>query len=396
MTAPAASDLAISDPQSLTYAALLLQNLPKLGPATYWRLIERFDSPAIILAQAAAQLSEFLGEEARSLLADYQSRGPCSELGVKVAADVDYLQQESIEVLHPQHPAYPDLLRETHRAPFVLYARGNLECLATPQIAIVGSRNPSPGGHHNAKSFARYLCKAGFTVTSGLALGVDGAAHEGALAVDGKTVAVLGTGIDRVYPARHRDLAQRIVDKGGLLLTEFPLKTRPTAGNFPQRNRIISGMSLGVLVVEAALKSGSLITARCAMEQNREVFAIPGSIHNPLSRGCHGLIREGATLVETAADMVGELQGLLSFKAEAVSGEPACQSQEIPPGVCLEPLEKTVFLGLGFDPVPIDQLLDLLLEQQAWDVGQLMAQLTSLEIKGLIVQSPQGYQRREA
>lgn len=209
-------------------------------------------------------------------------------------------------VLQPDDAHWPPLLAETAGAPPLLFARGDIACLARPQVAIVGSRHASAYGLGLARAFARDLAAAGFVITSGLALGIDAAAHEGALAGGGRTIAVLGCGLDRCYPLRHRELAARIAGQG-CLLGELPCGTAPLPAFFPQRNRIISGLSLGVLVVEAAPDSGSLITARMALEQGREVFAIPGSIRSPLSRGCHQLLRDGATLVETSAELVDAL-----------------------------------------------------------------------------------------
>ncbi len=205
---------------------------------------------------------------------------------------------------------YPTLLREIDDAPPMLFIQGDPTILNLPQIAIVGSRNPSASGRQTATDFAHFLASAGLAITSGLADGIDGAAHQGALETKNSTLAVTGTGLDRVYPAKHRELAHRIAEQGALI-SELPPGTPPIPANFPRRNRIISGLSLGTLVVEAAQKSGSLITARLATEQGREVFAIPGSIHNPLARGCHALIRQGAKLVETAGDILEELAPLL-------------------------------------------------------------------------------------
>lgn len=386
-----------------SFAAMLLQRLPNFGPAAYWQFMERFESPQALLDQPPHHLSHWLEEAACLALGDYQRRGTASELGRLVTQDLEWLNKQGIAVLHPQHPAYPSVLKETHRAPFVLYARGNLECLQTPQIAVVGSRSPSPAGRDNAHQFSAYLAGRGFTITSGLALGVDGAAHQGALDGGGKTVAVLGTGIDSVYPVRHRALAQRIVAEGGVLLSEFPLRTIANPSNFPQRNRIISGLSLGVLVVEAAPKSGSLITARYALQQNREVFAIPGSIHNPLSRGCHRLIREGAILVETADDMVEELRGLLAFKAEEVQSDLFGASSTVEEGADIpveegadtpvDTNERRILENLGYDPVTIDCLVERMRGYEGFNVGYLTAQLMNMEIKGLVEQTAQGFQR---
>jgi len=417
---PAAVDAAV-------FYAMLLQQLPQFGPTSYWQALSHFGSVANFLSQPVAALAPLLDPAASELLKNYQQRGENSDLARRVIKDLHWLQGEGVEILHPDHPAYPPLLRQAHRAPFVLYAQGNLECLHTPQIAVVGSRNPSSAGRENAHQFSAYLAGGGFTITSGLALGIDGAAHKGALDGGGRTIAVMGTSIDRLYPARHRKLAQRILAQGGLLVSEFPLGIKPNPVNFPQRNRIISGLSLGVLVVEAAPKSGSLITARFAMQQNREVFAIPGSIHNPLSRGCHSLIREGATLVETAADMLPELQGMLALMAqqstwtapepnlqrqeELFNGLPSPQPQRNPhrSGKCLdntalsavvdppvnlnaldqEQAEALVLQCLGYDAATVDMLVARL----GGDAGTLSALLITLEIKGLVEQTPLGYQR---
>jgi DNA processing protein len=229
-------------------------------------------------------------------------------------------------------------------------------------------------------------------------LGVDAAAHRGALSAGGKTLAVMGTGIDLIYPSRHRQLAQQIIDSGGALISEFPLGTSSHAANFPQRNRIISGLSAGTLVVEAAVQSGSLITAAYALQHNREVFAIPGSIHNPLARGCHQLIRQGATLVETAQDILDQLDGMLSFKTQEVKAQkrksPKNHSIDNKPAQAelildLSPEEQNLIEAIGYDPV----VLDLLVERTGIAVGDLAAQLIALEIKGAVQQTADGYQR---
>lgn len=228
-------------------------------------------------------------------------------------------------LLTPDHPAWPPRLAALHDPPPVLYVRGDPEVLSLPALAIVGSRTPTGAGADTAHEFARHLAAAGLTIVSGLALGIDAAAHEGALAAGGLTVAIAGTGLDRVYPARHADLARRITAEGALA-AELPIGTRVTREAFPQRNRIVTGLSLGTLVVEAAVQSGSLISARHALEQGTDVFAIPGSIHNPLARGCHRLIRQGAKLVETADDVLEELGPLIAaapaWASGASGGEP--------------------------------------------------------------------------
>jgi DNA processing protein len=230
---------------------------------------------------------------------------------------LDWLNHERHYLITRDDPLFPPLLRRIPDPPAALFAIGDPGCLVHPQLAIVGSRNATPGGIDHARSFAATLSRAGFVITSGLAAGVDGAAHQGCLDAGGRTIAVAGTGLDQVYPARHRKLAHAIADHG-LLLSLFPPGTGPLAGNFPARNRIISGMSLGTLVIEAGVRSGSLITARLANEQGRDVFAVPGSVHNPQARGCHRLIREGAKLVETAEEVAEELGPLARQLAEDI------------------------------------------------------------------------------
>jgi DNA processing protein len=294
--------------------------------------------------------------------------------------DLEWLHAAARRHLLPlTHPRFPARLREIPDPPLALFAAGDLDLLDSPQVAIVGSRNPSPGGRRSAHDFARYLASAGLVITSGLAEGIDGAAHEGALAGDGMTLAVAGTGPDRVYPAVNRDLAHRIVGSG-LLVTEFPPGTGPRPGHFPRRNRIISALSLGVLVVEAAERSGSLITARLANEYGREVFAIPGSIHNPLARGCHRLIRQGAKLVEAAADILEELGPLLT-PATAVPRPPEGTT---PPA--LDSDYRALVDVMGYDPVG----MDVLAARSGLTPAALSSMLLILELKGYVSAFPGG------
>jgi DNA processing protein len=271
---------------------------------------------------------------------------------------------------------YPQALLELGYAPPVLFFVGRRELLNRPALAIVGSRNATAQGLDNARNFASALADAGLTIVSGLALGVDAAAHEGALQGAGSTLAVVGTGLDRVYPARHRELAHRIAEQGGLI-SEFPPGTPPREKNFPRRNRLISGLAQGVLVVEAALQSGSLITARYAGEQGREVFAIPGSIHSPLAKGCHKLIREGAKLVETAHDILEEL-GMAGGGARLQSavGEPISES--------------ALLAALADDPADIDTLA----ARTGLAVYDVTAELTELELAGIVASLPGGRWQR--
>ena len=265
----------------------------------------------------------------------------------------------------------------------LLFGHGDPGLLCSPQLAIVGSRNPSVSGRQTAGEFAAHLAAVGITISSGLASGIDGAAHLGALRADGFTLAVAATGLDRVYPADHRDLAHRIAEQG-VLVSEFPPGTPPRRDHFPRRNRIIAGLALGTLVVEAAVRSGSLITARLAAEQGREVFAIPGSIHNPLARGCHRLIRQGAKLVETAQDVLEELAPLLGTRSSAAS-----LSDDEPPQLRLQTLDpeyRQLLASLGHDPLPADQLI----ERSGLTAEAVSSMLLLLELEGYVSSAPGG------
>ena len=273
--------------------------------------------------------------------------------------------------------SYPSELLQTQDPPVLLYVHGRLEALHQPlRLAIVGSRNPTPQGALNARLFAHALGQAGACVVSGLALGVDGAAHEGALEAGAMTIAVVGTGLDRVYPSRHRDLAHRIAAQGALV-SEYPLGTPPLSPNFPKRNRIIAGLSQGTLVVEAALQSGSLITARQAAEQGREVFAIPGSIHSPQARGCHALIRQGAKLVESAQDILEELRVPDPFKTQQPNATAPAAADDL-------------LSVMGFDPVSLDALQ----ARCGLDTATLQAKLLELELDGHVGRLPGGLLQR--
>ena len=284
--------------------------------------------------------------------------------------DLSWLAQENNLAITINDPDYPSQLKEIADPPPILFVRGNPELLPLPQIAIVGSRNPSSLGEETAFNFAKTLCRHGFVITSGLALGIDAASHRGALNANGNTVAVAGTGLDRVYPARHKELATEIVNNG-VMISEFPPGTTAKANHFPRRNRIISGLCQGLLVVEAAKQSGSLITARMALEQNREVFAIPGSIHNPLARGCNALIREGAKLVETTQDILEELNQyyqednkLLPYTMESM----------------LDLEQQTLLNRVMFSPTSIDNLV----ENTGESVEAISSMLLILELQGYL------------
>ncbi|EGV50724.1 DNA-processing protein DprA [Candidatus Endoriftia persephone] len=328
-----------------TVAWLRVSLAPGVGPRTFLKLLEQFDSPAAILHADTPALRQCgLGEAAISALK--QADSPL------LNACLEWASITGNQLLTLDQPAYPPLLKAIHDPPPLLFVTGNPELLSTPQLAIVGSRNPTPGGIRNAESFAEFLAACGITITSGLAIGIDGAAHRGALR-SGATLAVCGTGLDRVYPARHRQLARQIAEQG-VLVSEFPPGTAALPQNFPRRNRIISGLSAGTLVVEAAPKSGSLITARTALEQGREVFAIPGSIHNPQARGCHALIKQGAKLVETAQDCVDELAPLLGLSAEPPAGQEAIANSH---HWQLDDDYHSLLEAMGYDPTSPDELI---------------------------------------
>ena len=272
---------------------------------------------------------------------------------------------------------YPPQLREIASPPPVLFALGDPAALGTLQIAIVGSRNPTPGGQRAASEFGAALAACGLTITSGLAIGIDAASHRGAIARGGKTVAVVGTGLDRVYPRRHEALMAEVAG-AGVVVSEFPIGTPPLPANFPRRNRIISGLSAGTLVVEASLRSGSLITAKAALEQGREVFAIPGSIHNPMSRGCHALIKDGAKLVEAVPDILEELPGF----AVASAGSPRRAPRADPPDPAAERLLKYV----AWEPTSVDTLVTA----SGMTADEVAYLLLDLELKGYVASTPTG------
>ncbi len=305
------------------------------------------------------------------------------------ASDLAICRQHALQLLAAGEPGYPDALLDIDSAPPLLYVRGQVAALSLPQIAIVGSRNPTGAGRASAREFAEHFARTGLTITSGLALGIDSAAHEGALAADATTIAVCATGLDSVYPESNKRLADRIVANGALV-SEFPPGTPPRPGNFPQRNRLISGLSLGVLVVEAARRSGSLITARCAGEQGREVFAIPGSIHSPQSHGCHQLIRTGAKLVESAQDVLEELR--LPIQNQILTPPKSAATKPDSDLVAMDKDYEILLHALGFAPASLDQLV----VRTGLSPGPVAAMLLMLELQGEIEVAPGGRYRRLA
>ncbi len=368
---------------------LRLTLTPGIGSTAARRLLAAFGLPPDVFAQSPAALQQLVtGAQAEALL-----RAP-AELAALLDQTLEWLQGTedgaTRRILTLGDPGYPGSLLEMADPPLMLYLLGapafDLAQLGH-SIAMVGSRNPTPQGASNARAFGRAFGEAGIPVVSGLALGVDGAAHEGALDAPGDpgrpaTVAVVGTGLDRVYPARHRDLAHRIAARG-LIVSEFPLGTPPLNQNFPKRNRIIAGLTRGTLVVEAALQSGSLITARLATEQGKEVFAIPGSIHSPQSRGCHALIRQGAKLVETVQDVLEELR----LDGVTVSAAATSQSEDADATP-----EHALLRDMGYDPVSLDALC----ARTGFSAAELQAQLLELELAGSVARLPGGlFQRVE-
>lgn len=369
---------------------------PDLGPALARKLLAAVGLPQDIYALSTSALQKYLPAD----LARQLKAAASAQVQDTIAHTLDWLQDPRHHLLTLADPAYPPVLLDIHDPPLVLYANGNLNALQRPALAIVGARSATPAGTDNAQAFAKHLAAKGWCIVSGLALGIDTAAHEGALQAGnaGATIAVMGTGMDIVYPARNRLLAHKIAEHG-LLLSEFPLGTRALPWQFPKRNRIVAGLSKGVLVVEAARQSGSLITARMASEMGREVFAIPGSIHSPLSRGCHALIRQGAKLVESAQDISDEL-GLPSgsattLRAPVAAATPPSTTPAVPSHGPLSdtPGYAALMTALGHDPVDADTLQ----QRTDLDTGALQALLLQLELADHITQLPDGrYQRRQA
>ncbi|SDH26107.1 DNA processing protein [Pseudomonas flavescens] len=345
-------------------ARLRLHCLPELGPRRFRTLLSAFGSASAALSAPASAwrslgLPQACAEARRS-----------AQVRERARLSLDWLQAPAQHLLMWDDPRYPALLAEIPDAPPLLFVAGDPALLERPQLAMVGSRRASRPGLETARGFARSLARGGFVITSGLALGIDGAAHQGALDVGGHTVAVLGTGLQCLYPARHKRLARDIIDGGGALVSELPLDCPPQAGNFPRRNRLISGLSLGVLVVEASPSSGSLITARLAAEQGREVYAIPGSIHHPGARGCHQLIRDGATLVESIEHILEALRGW-----QVPHAERSAATETVP-----QPSAHPLLALLHAAPHSSEALAHC----SGWPLPEVLAALTELELDGRV------------
>ncbi|MET0542268.1 MAG: DNA-processing protein DprA [Variovorax sp.] len=374
---------------------LRLTLTPGIGNAAARKLLAAFGLPGDVFRQMAAALEQVVSGPLAAAL-----QHPPDALAALLEQTWLWLQGSddtgaARRIVTLGDAGYPAALLELSDPPLMLYTLGapafDLQQLGR-SVGVVGSRNPTPQGLLNARAFARALGEAGIVVVSGLALGVDGAAHEGALDAAGDrpllaTVALVGTGLDRVYPARHRDLARRIV-RQGMLISEFPIGTPPLNQNFPKRNRLIAGLSLGTLVVEAALKSGSLITAREASEQGKDVFAIPGSIHAPQSRGCHALIRQGAKLVESVQDILEELR--LPVEGGAGGGSAAMPADQAAGHGSAA--DNALLDALGHDPVSLDALG----ARTGWGAGALQARLLELELDGHVARLPGGLFQRIA
>lgn len=364
-------DLAASRARHVT-DWLRLEQASRVGRKAAGALLAAFGSPQAVFRAGYAALAAHVSPAQARALSDPMPAATAQ----LVEATLDWAERPGHRIVTLGDPDYPHLLANIPDPPLLLYIKGRAALLAAPALAIVGSRNASTQGKANAAGFAQVLADAGLTIVSGLALGIDAAAHEGALRGAGSTVAVVGTGIDGIYPASNTLLARRIAAEG-CVVSEYPLGMPPLPGNFPRRNRIISGLSAGVLVVEAAAGSGSLITVRLALDQGRDVFAMPGSIHSPLSKGCNKLIREGtAQLVETAADV------LLALRMSPLAG--ACAPPARSPDGCDDLLG-----ALGHDPVPLELLL-----AAGREAGQLSAQLLLLELAGLVERLPGGIVQR--
>jgi DNA processing protein len=393
------------DQQELPYW-LVLNRYAGIGPKHFQHLVQAFGKLSNLFNNQAPvlDLQHFLKKVgAKNLQPNWAA----------VEQDLAFLDKPHAHIICFNQVNYPILLKQISNPPPLLFVEGDAEVLAHAQLAMVGSRNPTPMGAEMAFQFARYLVSKRLVITSGLAIGVDGASHRGALAGQGKTIAVIGSGVDKIYPSVHIQLAKQIIEQGGALVSEFPMGTLPRKEFFPRRNRLISGLSMGVLVVEAALNSGSLITAKCAVDQGREVFAIPGSPHNTLARGCHQLIKEGAKLVEEAEDILQELLPLskyvhfnlnninnmntkesdnevsLKTKMNTEGALPLTQNKTLNFTGDNNPQEKQVLAQIGFECTSVDTII----ERSGLTAEEVSSMLLALELTDKILSVPGGYVR---
>lgn len=358
---------------------LALHTTPGIGPARFFNLVNHFGSARAVFENASTHLHNVgLPQDTLS-----QLKSPNWE---RVEKNLAWSHKPQHHILAFPHDHYPARLREISDPPAVLFVKGNPALLNGQQLAVVGSRNPSFYGKQAAKSFAANIAKQNIIVTSGLATGIDGISHEATLSVNRPTIAVTGSGQDRIYPYRHRHLAQRIVENGALV-SEFPLGTVPVAANFPRRNRIISGMSLGILIVEATLNSGSLLTARLANEQGRDVFAIPGSINNPLSQGCHKLIQEGAKLVENIDDVLEDLMPVCQIRKRKEQDAEPSGNNNVKSNT--DGQSEKILHIMEHEPVTVDDIS----ERTGFSAKTVTSLLLVLELQGKIVSSDGFYYR---
>jgi DNA processing protein len=364
--------------RSVSHYWLALKLIPRLAIHKKLTLVELFGVEHLFHpSQELSSLSLTQKQIAAIRAPDWQ----------RISHIIDASQQCSSAIIPITDARYPEQLKQIYDPPLVLFVQGNIGLLNQQQVAMVGSRNASINGRENAFEFAQQLTKAGLVVTSGLALGIDGAAHKGTLSLKGKTIAVVATGLDQVYPARHRLLAKNILDNDGTIISEFLPGTSPKPGYFPKRNRIISGLSVGVLVVEATIKSGSLVTARYAIEQNREVFALPSTINNPQAKGCHWLIKQGAKLVDNIADIVDEIgllpQSGLNLNIN-IEKEPTFEKSEKQ-----HLFNDSLLASVGYEITPVD----IVVSRSKLPIEVVLTRLTMLELKGLVATVPGGYLR---
>ncbi|MFA6014685.1 MAG: DNA-processing protein DprA [Gallionellaceae bacterium] len=346
-------------------AWLTLSQISGLGNETMRRLLQAFGSPEAVFLAPLSELTRIVKAPIASAIAQGVEQD-------NLVVFDEWLNDPLNHILTIADSEYPQALLNITDPPYVIFVKGRLDLLNVPALAIVGSRNATPQGLRNGEAFAQAASESGLCIISGMAHGVDAAAHIGGLRGKGSSIAIVGTGLDKVYPSSNRELAHQLAQHGAII-SEFPLGTPPLPANFPRRNRIISGLSMGCLVVEASLQSGSLITARMALEQGREVFAIPGSIHSPQSKGCHALIKQGAKLVESAQDILEELGAQYFTKAAIVT-----------------PLEHAIFDHLSFDAIDLDTLA----QRSGLTIAALSAILLQLEMQGQVATLPGGlYQR---
>ncbi|GAA0860057.1 DNA-processing protein DprA [Aliiglaciecola litoralis] len=354
---------------------LSLNQVPRFGFSTLMRFVKATGHPAEALLALSAKELALLGFDAKQITAITK---PDQKL---IASQIKWSESACDRfILYPSHPQFPALLGQISRPPLILFGNGNQALLDQHQIAIVGSRNPTHYGKQQAFELAQSLALHNICITSGMAMGIDACAHKGALAANGSTIAVLGSGLANLYPKRNAPLADKILNQQGLLLSEFSPETAPTAANFPRRNRIVSGLSLGVLVIEAAMRSGSLITSKYALEQNREVLAVPGNVLNPLSAGCHYLIKQGAKLVETVDDILDEFQNIRSSidQSQAKKIEKS-QTESLASGKLLD--------NVAYDVTA----LDVIIQRSKLPIEDVLAQLLEYELRGLVASVSGGY-----